>query len=85
MKTAPATGGGDLTSRFIKTSVAVPPLAGQRHHRPSTGRVLRPRTQPRASAFSVSRTDAGRDVLRDRGHSAGRPDGTCGRRAPDTH
>src|SRR3989441_6962837 len=67
-----------------ETSVAVPPLAGQRYHRPSTGRVLRRRTQPRASAFSVSRTDAGRDVLRDRGHSAGRPDVTCGRRAPDT-
>ena len=46
--------------------------------------LLRRRTQPRASAFSVSRTDAGRDVLRDRGHSAGRPDGTGGRRAPDT-
>jgi putative transposase len=24
-----------------QTSVALPPLAGQRHHRPSTGRVLR--------------------------------------------
>ena len=41
-----------------ETSVALPPLAGQRHHRPSTGRVLRRRTQPRASAFGVSRTDA---------------------------
>ena len=67
-----------------ETSMALPPLAGQRHHRPSTGRVLRRRTQPRASAFGVSRTDAGRDVLRDRGRGAGRPDVTRGRRAPDT-
>jgi hypothetical protein len=49
-----------------------------------TGRVLRRRTQQRASAFSVSRTDAGRDVVRDRGHRAGRPDVTCGGRAPET-
>src|ERR1700730_3372594 len=35
-----------------------PPLPGQRHHGPATGRVLRRRTQPRASAFGVSRTDA---------------------------
>jgi len=67
-----------------ETPVAVPSLAGQHHHRPSTGRVLRRRTQPRASAFNVSRTDAGRDVLRDRGYSAGRPGVTCGRRAPET-
>jgi hypothetical protein len=39
-------------------SLALPPLAGQRHNRPSTGRVLRPRTQPGASPFGVSRTDA---------------------------
>jgi hypothetical protein len=40
------------------TSMALPPLAGHRHYRPSTGRVLRRRTQSRASAFGVSRTDA---------------------------
>jgi hypothetical protein len=34
-----------------------------RHHRPSTRGVLRRRTQPRAAAFGISRTDAGRDVL----------------------
>ena len=67
-----------------ETSMALPPLAGQRRHRPSTGRVLRRRTQPRASAFGVSRTDAGRDVLRHRGRGAGRPDVTRGRRAPGT-
>ena len=67
-----------------ETSMALPPLAGQRHHRPSTGRVLRRRTQPRASAFGVSRTDAGRDVLWHRGRGAGRPDVTRGRRAPGT-
>jgi transposase InsO family protein len=32
---------------------ALPPLAGQRHHRPSPGRVLRRRT-----AFGISRTEA---------------------------
>ena len=41
-----------------EASMALPPLAGQHHHRPSTGGVLRRRTQPRASAFGVSRTDA---------------------------
>ena len=41
-----------------QTSLALPPLVGQCRHRPSIGRVLRPRTQPRASAFGVSRTDA---------------------------
>ena len=46
------------------------------HHRPSIGRVLRRRTQPRASAFSVLRTDTRRDVLRDRGRGAGRPEVT---------
>src|SRR4029453_9385991 len=46
------------------------------------GRVLRRRTQPRASAFGVSRTDARRDVLRHRGRGAGGPDVTRGRRTP---
>jgi transposase InsO family protein len=40
--------------------------------------------QPRASTFGVSRTDARRDVLRDRGRGAGGPDLTRGRRAPST-
>ena len=40
-----------------ETSMALPPLARQRHDRPSTRGVLRRRTQPRASAFGVSRTD----------------------------
>ena len=38
----------------------------------------------RAAAFGVSRTDAGRDVLRHRRRRAGRPDVTHGRRAPST-
>jgi putative transposase len=49
--------------RSFETSMALPPLAGPCHHRPSTGSVLRRRTQPPASAFGVSRTDARRDVL----------------------
>jgi len=57
-----------------QTSVALPPLDRQRHDRPSTRGVLRRRTQPRASAFGVSRTDARRDVLRHR---------RCGPRGPD--
>jgi hypothetical protein len=67
-----------------ETSMALPALVGQRHHGPSISRVLRPGTQPGASAFRVSRTDAGRDVLRHRGHGAGRSGVTRGRRAPDT-
>ena len=65
-----------------QTSMALPPLVGQRHHGPAISRVLRPRTQPRASPFGVSRTDARRDVLRQRGRGSSRPDGTCGRRPP---
>jgi transposase InsO family protein len=49
--------------RSLKPS-ALPPLARQRRDDPATGGVLRPRTQPRATARRVSRTDAGRDVLR---------------------
>ena len=41
-----------------QTSMALPPPAGQHRHRPSTGGLLRGRTQPRAAAFGVSRTDA---------------------------
>jgi putative transposase len=41
-----------------QASMALPPLAGQHRHRPSTGGVLRRPTQPRAAAFGVSRTDA---------------------------
>jgi putative transposase len=44
--------------RFIKTSMALPPLVGQRHHRPAISRVLRSGTQHGASAFGVSWTDA---------------------------
>jgi hypothetical protein len=47
-----------LLDALAEASVALPPLAGQRHHRPSTGRVFRRRTQPRASALGVLRTDA---------------------------
>ena len=65
-----------------ETSMALPPLARQRHHRPATRDVLRRRTQPRASAFGVSGTDAGRDVLWHRRHRASRPDDTRGRCAP---
>jgi hypothetical protein len=64
-----------------ETSMALPALARQRHHCPSTGRVLR--RQPGASACSVLRTDTGRDVLRDRGRGGGRAEVTRGRRAPD--
>jgi hypothetical protein len=42
------------------------------------------RTQPRAAAFGVSRTDAGRDVLRHWGRRAGGPDVARNRRAPRT-
>jgi putative transposase len=44
--------------RSLKTSVALPPLVGQRHHGPAISRVLRPRTQRGPTAFGVSRTDA---------------------------
>jgi hypothetical protein len=44
--------------RFIKTSVALPPLVGQPHHGQAIGRVLRPGTQPGAATFGVSPTDA---------------------------
>ena len=63
-----------------QTSVALPPLARQRHHRPSTRGVLRRRTQPRAAAFGVSRPDAGRDVLRHGRCGPGEPNVRRGRR-----
>jgi len=51
---------------------------------PSISRVLRPGTQPGASTFGVSRTDARRDVLRHRGRGSSRPDVTrgCGTTGP---
>jgi len=49
---------------------------------PSISRVLRPGTQPGASTFGVSRTDARRDVLRHRGRGSSRPGVTRGRRTP---
>ena len=67
-----------------ETSVALPPPARYRRDHPKAGGVLRPRTQPRTSAFRVSRTDARRDVFRDRGRGAGGPAVTRGRRAPRT-
>lgn len=57
--------------RSTETSAAVPPSARERRDHPPVGGVLRPRTQPRASTFSVSRTDARRDVFRHRGGGAG--------------
>jgi hypothetical protein len=51
---------------------------------PTTGNVLRRRTQPRASTLGVSRTNTGRHVLRHRRRSAAGPDVTRGRRAPST-
>jgi hypothetical protein len=48
--------------------------------RSGTRGVLRPGTQPGASPFGVSRTDTGRNVLRQRGRGSSRPGGTCGRR-----
>ena len=69
---------------LAETSVTLPPLAGQRHHRPSTGRVLRRRTQPRPSAFGVSGTDVGRDVFWHRARRAGRLDVPRGRCTPGT-
>src|SRR5207302_9868092 len=63
-----------------QTAVAVPPLARQRHYRPSTRGVLRRRTQPRASAFGVSRAGAGRDVLRLGRYGPRGPDVRRGRR-----
>ena len=56
----------------------------QRRDDPPAGGVLRPGTQPRASAFGVSRTDAGRDVLRHRGRGPDGPEVTRGRRASST-
>jgi len=70
--------------RSPQTSVALSPSARQRYDQPPVGGVLRPRTQPRASTFGVSRTGARRDVLRYRGRRAGGPEGTRGRRAPST-
>ena len=64
-----------------QTSVALPPLARQRHHRPPTCGVLRRPTQPHTSAFGVSWPDAGRDVLR---HGRCDPRGPDGRRGPRT-
>ncbi len=69
---------------FPETSVALPPPARYRRDHPPAGGILRPRTQPRASTFGVSRPDARRDVLRHRGCGAGGPDVTRGRRAPST-
>jgi hypothetical protein len=60
--------------------LALSPLTGQRHDRPTAGRLLCPGTQPGASPFGVSRTDAGRNVFRYRGCGSSRPDGTRGRR-----
>jgi hypothetical protein len=69
---------------FAETAMALSAFARWRcDHSPTRG-VLRARTQPRASAFGVSRPDAGRDVLRHRGWRAGRPDLTRGCRAPST-
>jgi hypothetical protein len=67
-----------------ETPMAVPPLTRQRCDYPPTGDVLRPRAQSRATAFGVSRPDAGRDVFRHRRGGAGRADVTRGRRAPST-
>src|SRR5687767_445468 len=41
-----------------QTSMALPPLFGQRHHRSTISRLLRPGTQPSAAPFGLSRTDA---------------------------
>jgi len=68
--------------RSLKPPVALPSSARQRRDHSPAGGVLRPRTQPRASTFGVSRTDAGRDVLRNGGRGAAGSEGTRGRRAP---
>jgi hypothetical protein len=65
--------------------VTLPPLARQRRDDPATGGVLRPRTQPRATALRVSRTHTGRDVLRHGRRGAGEACVTRGRRPPSTH
>jgi hypothetical protein len=69
---------------FPEPSMALPSLARERRDDPPAGGVLGPRTQTRACAYGVSRTDAGRDVLRHRGRGAGGPEVTRGRRAPST-
>jgi hypothetical protein len=69
---------------LAQTSVTVPPSARERRDDPPVGGVLRPRTQPRASTFGVSRTDARRDVFRHRRSGAGRPEVARCRRTPST-
>src|SRR5271169_5227652 len=44
--------------RSLKHQMALPELAGHRHDGPSISRVLCPGTQPGASTFGVSWTDA---------------------------
>ena len=65
--------------------MALPPLVGQRHHGPPISLVLCPGTQHGPTAFGVSRTDAGRNVLWQRRRGSRRPDGACGRRAAGPH
>jgi hypothetical protein len=69
---------------LFETSLALSAPARQRCDRPPAGGVLRRRTQPRASAFGISWTDARRDVFWHRGHGAGRPAVASCHRPPST-